>query len=272
MKSILIFFLLQSCLNPSFSQDNSIYRAKYNFSWQKDSTNSSSKYSDIMNLDIGKVQSIYYSALKQLGIKNGMEDVKNRVPLETIMQNAGKYFALSETEIIKINYSNKELAGSDKFSNKCYFYNEKLDVPDWKIEPDTLTILNQLCQKATTTFRGRNYIAWFANSIPYHLGPWLFTGLPGLILKINDDKNQLNFECKQLSEISSNELAYQDYDGCIETTYEKLKQLKKLATSDPMEFSKVDYPGLTITVRNRDGNVVAAKHKLLPYNPIDLSK
>ncbi|RYF22834.1 MAG: GLPGLI family protein [Flavobacteriales bacterium] len=65
-------------------------------------------------------------------------------------------------------------------------FEENLGKLNWQLEEGTDTIATYICQKATLKFRGRNYIAWFAPDIPINDGPWKFSGLPGLILKIED--------------------------------------------------------------------------------------
>jgi GLPGLI family protein len=77
-------------------------------------------------------------------------------------------------------------------------YSEDIPVQDWEIGEDTLTIAGYLCQKATCTFRGRNFTAWFAMDIPIQNGPWKFGGLPGLILKVYDDDKLYEFECTKI--------------------------------------------------------------------------
>ena len=63
----------------------------------------------------------------------------------------------------------------------------------WRIKPETKQIGQFLCQKATCSFRGRNYIAWFTPEIPVCYGLWKLNGLPGLILEVNDLKNEVIF-------------------------------------------------------------------------------
>ena len=48
------------------------------------------------------------------------------------------------------------------------------------------TILGYTCHKATTRFRGRDYVAWYTEEIPLSYGPYKFRGLPGLITCIYD--------------------------------------------------------------------------------------
>ncbi len=55
----------------------------------------------------------------------------------------------------------------------------------WKVEPnENKKIAGYDCFKATTSFRGRKYIAFFTDKIPVRFGPFKFKGLPGLILEI----------------------------------------------------------------------------------------
>ncbi|MDR1554258.1 MAG: GLPGLI family protein, partial [Prevotellaceae bacterium] len=77
-------------------------------------------------------------------------------------------------------------------------HSETIPTQDWTITEDTLTIVDYLCQKATCTFRGRNFTAWFAMDIPIQNGPWKFGGLPGLILKVYDDDKLYEFECVKI--------------------------------------------------------------------------
>ena len=70
---------------------------------------------------------------------------------------------------------------------KRFILVEKRPSINWKITKESQKILGYTCYKATTKFRGRNYIAWFSPDIPYNLGPWKLGGLPGLILKVENE-------------------------------------------------------------------------------------
>ena len=75
---------------------------------------------------------------------------------------------------------------------------------DWKIMPETDNFLGYRIQKAITNFAGRNWIAWFTKEIPINDGPYKFKGLPGLIIKIQDSKNQHSFTLSGIKNSSSN--------------------------------------------------------------------
>lgn len=77
------------------------------------------------------------------------------------------------------------------------FYVKEDSLPSllaWEFIPGEDTVLGYSCKKATCTFRGRKYIACYAESIPFHSGPWKFMGLPGLILKIGTEDESFRYE------------------------------------------------------------------------------
>jgi GLPGLI family protein len=93
----------------------------------------------------------------------------------------------------KILKQNNKITTFSKILMDRYKYDENINFK-WRILKDTLTIDTYKCNKATTNFAGRNYIAWFSREIPISNGPYKFTGLPGLIIKIYDVKKQHIFE------------------------------------------------------------------------------
>jgi GLPGLI family protein len=73
-----------------------------------------------------------------------------------------------------------ETAGSNRYKISD---NKK---QEWKISPDKQKIGNYTAQKATTSFGGRDWVAWFTPELPFPDGPYKFHGLPGLIVKLED--------------------------------------------------------------------------------------
>lgn len=72
----------------------------------------------------------------------------------------------------------------------------------WKLNAlkDTV-ILGYRCQRAYTSFAGRDYTAWYTTQIPISEGPYKFNGLPGLIVKIYDSKNQHRFTLTSIKKL-----------------------------------------------------------------------
>ena len=63
----------------------------------------------------------------------------------------------------------------------------------WVITDKTDTVFNYPCKMAKTVYAGRNYTAWFTLEIPVSDGPWKFHGLPGLILRVEDDEKLFQY-------------------------------------------------------------------------------
>ena len=64
----------------------------------------------------------------------------------------------------------------------------------WKILPDKKTIDKFEVQKATLDFGGRTWTAWFSQDFPFQDGPYKFSGLPGLILEMEDSTGTHSFK------------------------------------------------------------------------------
>ena len=62
-------------------------------------------------------------------------------------------------------------------------------IPDivWTLLEDTVTVGGYLCLQATTTFRGVDWRVYYTEEIPSSVGPWRLRGLPGLIVKAEND-------------------------------------------------------------------------------------
>lgn len=122
---------------------------------------------------------------------------------------------------------------------------ENIPIQKWKIHPDTKLLMGYRCQKATCTFRRRQYEAWFTANIPVSSGPWKLNGLPGLILKATDNKNEYSFECVKI-EVFKNKIPIRMYDDY--RSYKKMERFKLL------EYQKM--------IHERYGKIV--------YQPLEL--
>lgn len=77
---------------------------------------------------------------------------------------------------------------------------------DWEISTETAKIGEYNCQKAQVEYGGRNWTACFTKDIPISEGPYLFNGLPGLIIQIKDDTSDYDFKLTQLRKNNNNSL------------------------------------------------------------------
>jgi len=155
-----------------------------------------------------------------------------------------------------------EQAGSHLYGGN-YIYNEDKHEFKWNIDKDTTSILGYTCQKATTTFRGRNYIAWFALDIPSNNGLWKFGGLPGLILKISDDKHNFSFECSGIQQLDKPESIKLYTLNYTKTSRIQMDKLYRRFSKDNIKFFKEICPDFI-------AQVDVSKLPKWTYNPIEL--
>lgn len=95
----------------------------------------------------------------------------------------------------QVHKQGKTIDVYDNLAFDAYVYTlSEVERPVWKIVNEHQTIGGLNVQKAITSYAGRDYIAWFAEEIPYNDGPFVFAGLPGLIVKISDADEHYIFE------------------------------------------------------------------------------
>jgi len=77
-------------------------------------------------------------------------------------------------------------------------YSDTLHPMAWRLLPERRQVAGLDCHRAETRFRGRNYVAWYAPSIPLPHGPWKLGGLPGLIVEAHDEEMNLVFRMRSM--------------------------------------------------------------------------
>jgi GLPGLI family protein len=112
----------------------------------------------------------------------------NVYTLPTVNYMTGKHMYFSSSK------DNNILTSTMSVNKQPYIVKDSTVVFEWIIDNDSKKTINNFeCIKATTRFRGRDYIAYFTTQIPVSFGPYKFKGLPGLILEIsNQEKDNLH--------------------------------------------------------------------------------
>lgn len=109
---------------------------------------------------------------------------------------------IKESENRPINFIDKSsslLLSYVQMFKKNNLIKEEIPKIDWQIVDEFKSLNTIKCQKATGYFRGRIYTVWFTNEIPISFGPWKLQGLPGLILEVQDNKNQIFIQATKIS-------------------------------------------------------------------------
>lgn len=259
----------------TISANAQINRFFYEYKFIPDSNDKTDVKSEMMYLDINKNGSNYYSRDKYVS------DSTNRAEMEKQI----KSFSGS------INVNRKEKPGMVSFKvSKTYpdfttylFRNISSDrykikedqKPEWKILSEKQKIGEYNAQKATTSFGGREWVAWFSTDIPFQDGPYKFYGLPGLIVKIEDTTGshimtlvgnktlpESPAEEKDL-ELPQNIRVFGVGGKELEVTEDQFRKAWKAYVNDPtknmreMMNGNTDTSKVTFKVRTQDGKEIS---------------
>ena len=215
-------------------------RFSYNYQFVSDSTNKENVQSELMVLEVTPKFSKFYS---EVVFKN---DSTAKAIYDKETAATGSFTERSDIHKGLIRYTIiKEMADYKTFlitrigqSKLKIEDNRKFD---WQILPEKQKIGNLESQKATTNFAGRNWIAWFTTEIPIQDGPYKFHGLPGLIVKLEDESKSHQFELKGVKNLSNEELKnisptnnfVFDFGENVEMDYKKYKNFYLESRNDP---------------------------------------
>ena len=150
----------------------------------------------IEELLFSKDKSLYRLIKKEKPPVSSFDESENKIVFNLESPDSIHPFIMTDLREKQI-YSKVFLTyDSNESFEKCII-KEPLSV-QWNFLSDTMTIHNYKCKKATTRFRGRNYIAWYTEDVPLFFGPWKFHGLPGLLVRINDDESKVAFYLEKI--------------------------------------------------------------------------
>lgn len=235
------------------------HRFQYVCKYKKDSLKQG-YFNDLFFLDTGNNLSRFYSQITHL-----------RDSVQAAMLAEGENIYVIQEELRKYGRGNlyiivktpERIVFSDRLVTSRFYYTE--DTPDfqWKLLEDTCSILGYLCQKATGNYGGRTWIAWFTSAIPLSDGPYKFAGLPGLIVKISDDRDFFIFELKGVE--NRNTPIMQAFGP----KYQKIDKKRYLQICYRVWTEGFD-PSGRVTARVTDAQGRDVTDEKIPYIPIEL--
>ncbi|WP_407485527.1 GLPGLI family protein [Elizabethkingia miricola] len=244
-------------------------RFVYKHSYLKDSLKPDAKTEDVTYLDVSPKGSFYYK----------YEEYKN----DSVLQKMRKSNMLISQKTHYKTFIEKQYASPETYMYTnligAYYKIKEERSLKWEILQEKSVYEGYNIQKASTVFAGRKWTAWFTNEIPISDGPYKFQGLPGLILKISDDKQQHKMELVKTSDVFIMfEKSDQQYIEIPAKKYNKLYQdnvkdpLLHLREKgiDPNTINKVFINGQEVNAREyfKNGKIRFQKEE----NPIELVK
>ena len=256
---ILIPVLLLFC-NLSFSQNQ---RFSYDYSFVKDTLNKQEITKELMNLDILKEGSVFYSRDVYVSdsIVNAYFD--NQIKTTGSMNVDTKLLSQRKGNVkykILKKYPDFKVFSALKIGMDSYKVADDRKIV-WKILPEQQKIGEFNAQKATTEFAGRQWVAWFSTELPFQDGPYKFHGLPGLIVKLEDHTKTHQFELIGVSKFTPNPEKTSEFivkNKEIEISQKQYKKMYLENRNDPSKVMKQAIAnGAIIQLTDPNGNKIS---------------
>ena len=192
----------------SFLLDTALIKVGYDRQVVRDTLNPLNVENDYLTLQAGKNASAFYSAEYRVEDSLITFSDTEKFLLLNRDEERRKRRARLEKEVIFRRHDIDQTWSHLRFDLTNWILYESLEKPNWVITDETDIILGFPCIKATTNFRGREWIAFFTPDIPVQEGPWKLYGLPGLILKAYDSKRHYFYEAKDINSKSPGLVEY----------------------------------------------------------------
>lgn len=231
--AVLLFFISI----PIFSQIEveANYLVKYEVNFAIDSTEREERTIEIHDLYAGSNSSYYVSEVL-VKLDTMMAKFKN-MSMQQMRRTRGSFNDIPRPEFIarvfKDAKEDKALVQVQLLREK-YVYEEKNFPVEWEIHDETKQIEDYVAQKATTRYGGRNYEAWFTFQVPIQDGPFVFNGLPGLILEVSDLDEDYKFSVISVQKLDETRSFNSESDEYQEVKKDKFIKAYGNLRKDPL--------------------------------------
>ncbi len=210
-------------------------RFMYELKFVKDSTNRQEVITELLNLDTTPKGSTFYPS-KSIVQDSIFAEYDKAIDKEAFRKSTDwEKGRVKISYYVAKNYKDQTVTVRDFFGGNYFSYSETSPVK-WKIEKETSKITTRAVQKATASYGGREWTAWFTTQIPISDGPYKFSGLPGLIIKMEDSKKDYRFELVKSEKLKSEYDQSQRFGKIIKVKKEEFAKLVKRQQTDPVSF------------------------------------
>lgn len=249
MKNLLFIVIIFFCRINVYCQENGNYDFNIQYDMQLN-LNGNSNYK--ANLYFNNIQSLFVYKENPFEEKELTEkEISKTIEASN---NASFTLRFKDTVRLSMKYNRNENLIKEfirGFDNKFYQVTESAPKLIWTISEEHKKIDLYECNKATCSFRGRNYIAWFTTAIQTSFGPLKLHGLPGLILELIDEEKEVMLSARVVKKEEN--IIENDPNGTIiisRSDYQKIKlgEIKKVEEILNRVSSKSER-GFTITAK-----------------------
>ena len=235
---------------------------KFSFIYETKCKKQDDVYSENMILDLKNNSSIFRDSLDK-----NLDSIK-------LNNGHGRFKMGVENQFyVKKNLAQKRIEKVITYLGTDYLLPVE-EILNWNITSEQKLIGKYKSQKAETTYGGRNWIAWFTTELPFADGPYIFSGLPGLIVSIQDLNNEYSFN---LIEVKKGGSIFDARTKTVKIDWKKYETLAKSYFNDPFNINSKGWKTATFT--DPKGNTVDISIKvkemqnniLQENNPIELN-
>lgn len=234
MKHFVLLFILLGCASLVKAQETALYECLYQYE-VNGRDKKDQPFSEIYNsiLQIGASQAKFqdYTAFQSDSVKQAQPDnaeLQKEYDIQ-VLKNPN-YF----DQTVYQNLPQGKMTLLSVITPDYYVYAEDLNAISWTWTEDTDTVCGYPCRKATGTYGGRTWTAWYATDIPVSFGPWKLAGLPGLILEAYDSENIHRFSAISFRKAKS-AIRPLEADNALTITRDKFVKAKNHFEQDPMK-------------------------------------
>lgn len=175
------------------------YKAQYRLIYHPDSTNMQRTGQESFFLYIKQNSASFFASENLLKKDSVSALVKAGLLTEgDIIANPQNRFKTKFNQFVRKEYGTHSIKIYEFIGVLPYVYSSTKPL-EWTIGDEKTSLAGYDCIRATTSYAGRNYEAWFAPEVPISDGPYIFQGLPGLIVKLSDTQKHYEFILDRLN-------------------------------------------------------------------------
>jgi GLPGLI family protein len=225
MRLYSFLFLLISCVLYSQSdQLQSEFEVIYKVRMYPDTLSKSNPDEEYLSLLINNNKSLFKSTQKaksdSIVLAIGKQQFANPVDGKVVLNMEKVPRVRFKSEVF--NDGGKQMVYQELLRNRFSYPLE--DPINWKTENATKIIGTYKCKKAVGEYKGREYVAWYTETVPIPDGPYVFKGLPGLVLEVYDTKDYVNFSMVSFKKVSKPIIPMKDVAPTKYETFYKARQ------------------------------------------------
>lgn len=166
LSAILLLLFLVTVTTHAQTLDTSFLEVRYQFTHLRDTTQLDKLYKETFVLQIGRQYSSYGSgdiaeadSARKAMIKNAMENAENGGSINM----DGRNIKNATKGLLIKNYATHLFTGVVPSFGSDYIIEASQPNLDWQVTGETKKVKGFICQKASTNFKGRNYVyaVWF---------------------------------------------------------------------------------------------------------------